>query len=107
MTDARADTAPPPPPPAGRRALPGRSGSARPGHVFRCSRTPRLHPDDRPRTLETMDAAVADCEEFDAEFRVVLPSGETRWLRAHGRVLADDTGSAVRSLGAGFDTTRQ
>jgi PAS domain S-box-containing protein len=67
----------------------------------------RLHPDDRARTLETMDAAVADCEEFDAEFRVVLPSGETRWLRARGRVLADDTGSAVRFLGAGFDTTRQ
>ena len=54
-----------------------------------------------------MDAAVADCEESDAEFRVVLPSGERRWLRARGRVLADDTGSAVRFRGAGFDTTRQ
>ena len=44
---------------------------------------------------------------LEAEFRIVLPSGQTRWLRSRGRVLTDDTGSAVRFLGAGFDTTRQ
>jgi PAS domain S-box-containing protein len=67
----------------------------------------RLHPDDRDRTLEAIGAAVDTCGEFDAEFRIVLATGETRWLQGRGRVVADDHGEAVRFLGAGFDTTRQ
>jgi PAS domain S-box-containing protein len=69
--------------------------------------TARLHPDDRERTLEAMQAAIDSCGEFAAEFRIVLPTGETRWLAGRGRVVADDDGHAVRFLGAGFDTTRQ
>ena len=67
----------------------------------------RLHPEDRDRTLEAMQTAIEGCGEFDTGFRIVLPSGETRWLQGRGRVLADDTGTAARFLGAGFDTTRQ
>ena len=33
------------------------------------------------------------------------PSGETRWVQGRGRALADDDGTAVRLLGAGYDTT--
>ena len=67
----------------------------------------RCHPDDRVRTMEALRDAVEACGEYDAEFRIVLPSGETRWVQARGRALADDRGNAVRLLGAGFDTTRQ
>ena len=67
----------------------------------------RLHPDDRARVTDAIQDAVDACGEYDAEFRVVLPSGETRWVQARGRALADDRGNAVRLLGAGFDTTRQ
>jgi PAS domain S-box-containing protein len=67
----------------------------------------RLHPEDRDRTLEAMRTAIEGCGEFDTGFRIVLPSGETRWLQGRGRVVADDTGTAARFLGAGFDTTRQ
>jgi serine phosphatase RsbU (regulator of sigma subunit)/PAS domain-containing protein len=69
--------------------------------------TARLHPDDRARTLETIQSVIDGLGEFDSEFRVVLPSGEIRWVQGRGRVVADDTGSAVRFLGAGFDTTSQ
>jgi len=67
----------------------------------------RLHPEDRDRTLEAMRTAIESCGEFDSGFRIVLPSGETRWLQGRGRVVADGTGTAARFLGAGFDTTRQ
>ena len=67
----------------------------------------RLHPEDRDRTVETMRAAIEVRGEFDSSFRIVLPSGETRWLQGRGRVVADDNGAAARFLGAGFDTTRQ
>jgi PAS domain S-box-containing protein len=67
----------------------------------------RCHPDDRERTMEALQAAIDTCGEYDAEFRVVLPSGETRWIQGRGRALADDQGVAVRLVGAGFDTTDQ
>jgi serine phosphatase RsbU (regulator of sigma subunit) len=66
----------------------------------------RLHPDDRDRTLESLQAAIDTVGEYDAEFRVVLPSGEVRWVHGRGRALADDRGTAVRLVGAGYDTTR-
>ncbi|PWW22104.1 serine phosphatase RsbU (regulator of sigma subunit) [Geodermatophilus normandii] len=66
----------------------------------------RLHPDDRERTLGALQEAIETCGTYDAEFRVVLPSGETRWVQGRGRALADDRGTAVRLLGAGIDTTR-
>jgi PAS domain S-box-containing protein len=65
----------------------------------------RCHPDDRERTTEALQTAVDTCGEYDAEFRVVLPSGETRWVQGRGRALAGDRGVAVRLVGAGYDTT--
>ena len=67
----------------------------------------RCHPDDRERLADALRAAIETCGEYDAEFRIVLPSGETRWVQGRGRALADDNGVAVRLLGAGFDTTAQ
>jgi PAS domain S-box-containing protein len=65
----------------------------------------RCHPDDRKLLTNALQSAIDTCGEYDAEFRVILPSGETRWIQGRGRALADDRGVAVRLLGAGFDTT--
>jgi serine phosphatase RsbU (regulator of sigma subunit)/PAS domain-containing protein len=65
----------------------------------------RLHPDDAPRTVAALQHAIATCGEYDAEFRVVLPTGATRWVQGRGRALADESGTAVRLLGAAYDTT--
>jgi PAS domain S-box-containing protein len=67
----------------------------------------RVHPQDRDRVADALQTAVDTCGEYGAEFRVVLPTGETRWVQARGRALADDEGVAVRLLGAAFDTTSQ
>ncbi|WP_457004789.1 SpoIIE family protein phosphatase [Geodermatophilus sp. SYSU D00814] len=66
----------------------------------------RLHPDDRDRTLQALQEAVETVGTYEAEFRVVLPSGDTRWVQGRGRALADSRGRAVRLLGAALDTTR-
>jgi serine phosphatase RsbU (regulator of sigma subunit)/PAS domain-containing protein len=65
----------------------------------------RLHPDDLLRVTETLQHSIETCGEYDAEYRVVRPDGETRWVHARGRTLAGADGSAVRVLGAANDTT--
>ncbi len=67
--------------------------------------TARLHPDDVESTTAALQHAVDTCGAYDAEFRVVLPTGETRWVRGRGRALSDERGTAVRLLGAAYDTT--
>jgi PAS domain S-box-containing protein len=65
----------------------------------------RLHPDDLPRVTEHLRNCIDNCGELDAEYRVVRPDGETRWVHARGRGLAGPDGTAVRVLGAAYDTT--
>jgi PAS domain-containing protein len=80
-------------------------GYERPG--FSGTIASRLHPDDLPRVTAAIQATIQTCGGFDAEYRVVLPRGEARWLRSRGRALGNDRGTAVRFLGAAYDTTAQ
>ncbi len=63
----------------------------------------RLHPDDVDRVTALLDRAIETAGRYTAEYRVVLPGGEQRWVAARGRALADGTGPAVRLLGAAWD----
>jgi signal transduction histidine kinase len=44
-----------------------------------------LHPDDRERTREAIEACVYGGKVYDIEYRTVSPRGELRWIRATGR----------------------
>jgi serine phosphatase RsbU (regulator of sigma subunit)/PAS domain-containing protein len=65
----------------------------------------RLHPDDVERVSDALQQCIATCGEYDAEYRVLRPDGETRWVHARGRALAGADGVAVRVVGAAYDTT--
>jgi PAS domain S-box-containing protein len=65
----------------------------------------RLHPDDLSRVTEGLANAIAVCGEFEMDYRVLLPDGDTRWFQARGRALPGEDGSANRFLGAAYDTT--
>src|SRR3954469_454275 len=65
----------------------------------------RLHPDDAGRVNEALQQCIDACGEYDAEYRVVRPDGETRWVHARGRALPGSDGAAVRVIGAAYDTT--
>lgn len=65
----------------------------------------RLHSDDLPRVTEALQACIATCGDYEAEYRVIRPDGDVRWVHARGRALAGADGTAVRVLGAAYDTT--
>ena len=65
----------------------------------------RLHPDDLPRVTDMLEHCIATCGDYDAEYRVIRLDGDTRWVHARGRALAGPDGTAVRLLGAAYDTT--
>ncbi|MGY1916664.1 SpoIIE family protein phosphatase [Blastococcus sp. SYSU DS0973] len=67
--------------------------------------TARLHPDDQASVGEALQHAIETCGDFDVTYRIVRPGGETRWMHARGRALADHREHAVRLLGAAFDIT--
>ncbi len=64
-----------------------------------------VHPEDLPRVLAALDAAVESCGDYAAEYRILQPDGDLRWIAARGRALAGEDGRAARLLGAAFDTT--
>ncbi|ARE41355.1 diguanylate cyclase/phosphodiesterase (GGDEF & EAL domains) with PAS/PAC sensor(s) [Rhodovulum sp. P5] len=67
----------------------------------------RIHPDDVKRSEDQFKAAVASGEDYDTEFRIVIPAGDTRVMRARARVFVDDMGKPLRALGVNYDVTDQ
>jgi PAS domain S-box-containing protein len=59
----------------------------------------RVHPDDLARIESIRDAAVRRHEPFTMEFRIVLPSGEIRWVSVWGRGFYDADGRPKRVVG--------
>jgi two-component system, LuxR family, sensor kinase FixL len=65
----------------------------------------RLHPDDRDRIRQTIDDAIHKGEDFDSEYRLILPDGIVRWMSTRGSVHFDDAGRPARLLGISIDIT--
>jgi len=67
-----------------------------------------IHPEDRPRILAAIEAAIREGADYDVEYRVVHPNGELRWLHARGRAAqtADD-GGVRRLAGVSLDITER
>lgn len=67
----------------------------------------RVHPDDMPIMERRLRRFYANQVSID-EYRVITRSGEVRWLRDHGKPVADaETGRLVRFYGAAQDITEQ
>jgi PAS domain S-box-containing protein len=65
-----------------------------------------LHPDDLPRVLAAIEAAVAnESVEYEVEHRALLPDGTIRWLSCRGRVFRDEAKRPVRMLGVVWDAS--
>ena len=68
-----------------------------------------VHPDDRERIESTLSGAIAGWQsdpDFAIEFRLVFPGENIEWMRAIGRVIADDTGQPSQVTGVGLNITR-
>jgi PAS domain S-box-containing protein len=63
-----------------------------------------VHPDDRQALAGQIERATHEGI-YRAEFRVVLPGGEVRWVSSRGRCLAGDDGAPAFITGVDLDIT--
>ena len=66
-----------------------------------------VHPDDRPKILAAVEAALQDTAPNRIQYRVVAPPGSVRWIELVGRVFTDKAGRPQVVRGVGFDVTEQ
>ncbi|SER25943.1 PAS domain S-box-containing protein [Natrinema salaciae] len=64
-----------------------------------------IHPDDRERVLEEFHKQVQDRHE--AEYRIVRPDGEVRWIHDRATPIYDQNGDAYRIVGDANDVTER
>ena len=64
-----------------------------------------IHPDDLTTTDARFRQMLAEGGEFDAEYRVVLPGGEVRWVHDRARPILDGSGKPRMVQGVIVDTT--
>jgi two-component system cell cycle sensor histidine kinase/response regulator CckA len=66
-----------------------------------------VHPDDRERVIEDLEAALAGERSYDTEYRVVWRDGSIRWIASRGQVIPAQPGRPRRMIGVNFDVTRR
>lgn len=64
----------------------------------------RVHPEDRAKLEEARWAAVNEKRDFEAEYRLLLPEGQIKYLRSLGHVFESQSGN-VELVGAIVDIT--
>ena len=62
-----------------------------------------IHPDDRERVRQQVDAAMADRRSYQTEYRVIRPDGKTVWLEVHGKVHYTEDAKPMRFFGTSSD----
>ncbi|HWM44747.1 MAG TPA: PAS domain S-box protein [Burkholderiales bacterium] len=66
-----------------------------------------VHPDDAGLLRQMLSAHIAGEAPYDAEFRVCMPDGSSRWFRQRGIALRDASGKAYRMVGSIGDVTEK
>ena len=67
----------------------------------------RVHPDDLSALMEGWQAANAAARSYEHIFRILLPSGEVRWMHGRSTVVCDADGNPAASVGTTDDITKQ
>ncbi|OGV48599.1 MAG: hypothetical protein A2017_21045 [Lentisphaerae bacterium GWF2_44_16] len=66
-----------------------------------------VHPDDVDRARKKMEMALKGEAEYDTEFKISLPAGGIRHLKAMAFIVRDSNGFPLRMSGINFDITVQ
>jgi len=67
----------------------------------------RVHPDDRQSVRRAVQRSREDHSDYEAEYRLVVPSVGTRWVAARGRCEFDCDGKPLRMRGVTIDITKR
>ena len=69
---------------------------------------PIAHEADRPHIREALDQAIRNERSYDIEHRIIhQETGEIRWVHAHGEVVCDASGNALKMYGFSQDITER
>jgi PAS domain S-box-containing protein len=66
-----------------------------------------IFPEDRERVDQAVAEALKEKKDYAAEFRIVRPDGDVRWVTARGRGHYDDGGNPTRMEGVVRDITER
>ncbi|MGV3771706.1 MAG: PAS domain S-box protein, partial [Verrucomicrobiales bacterium] len=66
-----------------------------------------IHPEDRPAMRAKANAMQRGERGYHAEYRVITPAGETRWLNSRGDIFLDSEGRPVSYAGVSVDVTER
>ncbi|HUF00401.1 MAG TPA: PAS domain S-box protein, partial [Anaerolineales bacterium] len=64
-----------------------------------------IHPDDRERVISELQQFQAGAESFKAEYRLMIPNGETRWFQDESIRVRDQDGKPTLKQGFMLDIT--
>lgn len=67
----------------------------------------RLHPEDAEATIQGLLHSLEDGEDYQADYRILRPDGETRWVHCQGKPVRGGAEQAVRLEGFLQDVTEQ
>jgi formate hydrogenlyase transcriptional activator len=67
----------------------------------------RIHPEDRQKTQEQFERSLSQKTDFQADYRIVLSDGTTRYQHAVGHPVLNESGDLVEFIGIARDTTEQ
>jgi PAS domain S-box-containing protein len=68
-------------------------------------RLQRIHPEDRARYEAAFNRAISEKSDLDAEFRIVLPHSNARYIRSLGHSVLDPSGQVTQLMGVLMDVT--
>src|SRR5712671_2351624 len=67
----------------------------------------RLHPEDAPYFTEVVEQAIRDRTDFEADYRILLPNGGTKYIHAVGHPVLNASGDVIELVGTLMDVTEQ
>ena len=67
----------------------------------------RLHPEDRERTIETIERSIRDRTDFEIDYRTVHPDGTIKYIHAIGHPVLNASSDLVEYRGTAIDMTER
>ena len=67
----------------------------------------RIHPEDRKRVRDLFERCLTEKTDYEADYRLLLPSGSIKYQHSIGRPIVNDAGTLVEFVGTAIDVSEQ
>ncbi len=66
-----------------------------------------IYEEDKKRAVESVKSALTGGTSFDTSFRLTMPDGNHKFIRAHAITVRDEFGKPVKMIGVNYDITKE